>query len=130
MNLEKNTKSLNIGKVICALLIFVVVACSGKKEKTATKQEVTTPVKKEEVKQEIVKPVNVISYGVQIGAYKKFDIEFESSVKNIKNNGLSNYVLGDFKTKKEAQDFLKIMKDLSLKDAFVVKMKDGKIIKE
>ena len=124
MNLEKKTKSLIIGKLICALLIFVSVACSGKKE------EVTTPVKKEEVKQEIVKPVNVISYGVQIGAYKKFDIEFESSIKNIKNNGLSNYVLGDFKTIEEAQEFLKIMKDLSIKDAFVVKMKGGKIIKE
>ncbi|MDO3693782.1 hypothetical protein QVZ41_02835 [Wenyingzhuangia sp. chi5] len=130
MNLEKKTKSLIIGKLICALLIFVSVACSGKKEEAPVKQEVATPLKKEEVKQEIAKPVNVISYGVQIGAYKKFDIEFESSIKNIKNNGLSNYVLGDFKTIEEAQEFLKIMKDLSIKDAFVVKMKDGKIVKE
>ncbi|GGF62029.1 SPOR domain-containing protein [Wenyingzhuangia marina] len=128
MKLERKKVLFNLALIICGLFVFV--ACSGKKEEAPVKQEVVTPVKKEEVKQEIVKPVNVISYGVQIGAYKMFDVEFTSDIKNIKKDGLSHYVLGSFTNEKEAKELLKIMIDLGIKDAFVVKMKDGKIIKE
>ncbi|ANW94848.1 hypothetical protein AXE80_00410 [Wenyingzhuangia fucanilytica] len=129
MSLKRSKNLLNIGKVICALFVLISVACSTKKEEApVVKKEVVAPVKKEVVKPEVVKPVNVITYGVQIGAYRKFDVQFDSDIKNIKHNGLSNYVLGNFKTIKEAENLLKIVTDLKIMDAFIVKMKDGEII--
>ncbi|MGY5355550.1 hypothetical protein [Wenyingzhuangia sp. IMCC45467] len=126
MKLERKTTMV---KVMSTLLVLVSVACTTKKEAEPVKKTAEpVVVEKTKVVKETLKPVNVITYGVQIGAYKKYDVDFGSEIKNIKHNGLSNYVFGNFKTQQEAEECLKIMKDLSIKDAFVVTMKDGEIM--
>lgn len=130
MNLERKSKNSIIRKAFYGLFIMLTVACTTKKEVEPVKETIApVAIEKTAVVRETTEILDIVTYGVQIGAYKKFDVQFESSVKNIKNKGLSNYVLGDFKTKKEAENFLKIIKDLSIKDAFVVTIKDGEIIK-
>ncbi len=128
----KNDRKLIFFKIsIYVLLMFVVFACSSKKEEE-TKTQPPVPVQEsspEVVEEEVYEePVSIVTYGVQIGAYKMFEVEFQSDVKNIKKNGLSYYVVGNFTSKNEADEFLKIMIDLGMKDAFVVKVKDHKII--
>lgn len=132
MKVDSVLKQKSLGRVLVVLLVFAVAACTSKKE-TTSEEPVVAPVaveKTEVVKEtpKIPKPVNVLTYGVQIGAYEMFDVEFKSDIKNIKKNGLSHYVIGNFATEKEAEELLKIMVDLSIKDAFVVKIKDGKIL--
>lgn len=129
MKLERTSKQRMIGKAIYGILIFVSVACTTKKEAEPVKETVApVAVEKTAVVKESTEVLNVVTYGVQIGAYKNFDVQFSSNVQNIKKNGLSHYVLGSFSTPKEAKDFLKIIQDLKVKDAFVVTLKNGEII--
>ncbi|NJB81511.1 SPOR domain-containing protein [Wenyingzhuangia aestuarii] len=129
---EKNAMQFKISKIVCAQYVFLaaifLIGCSSKQEETS-KEKVVTPVTQKVVEKETTKVVNTVSYGVQIGAYKKFDAEFTSTVKKVEVNGLQHYVLGNFATVKEANNLQKILMDLGVKDAFVVKLENNKIVK-
>lgn len=85
------------------------------------------PVAKKEVK--IVKKDPVITFTVQIGAFKKFGQSMESVPKVIKYNKdeYSKYSLGSFKTVREAVNFMYSIEE-DYPDAFVQALKDGEPI--
>jgi cell division protein FtsN len=85
------------------------------------------PIAKKEVK--IVKKDPVITFTVQIGAFKKFGQTLESIPKVIKYNkdDYSKYSLGSFKTVREAVNFMYSIEE-DYPDAFVQALKDGEPI--
>jgi hypothetical protein len=122
-----------ITMLILASLIFTM--CDKKEvkkpeEKPLEKVKDTipeVPIAKKEVK--IVKKDPVITFTVQIGAFKKFGQTLESIPKVIKYNkdDYSKYSLGSFKTVREAVNFMYSIEE-DYPDAFVQALKDGEPI--
>ncbi len=74
-------------------------------------------------------------YVVQIGVYRHLDVNIESKLytglKKIKNhNGTYSYVLGEFEERKDAVTFKSEVVKLGIKDAFVVAVKNNKILEQ
>lgn len=73
-------------------------------------------------------------YTVQLGAFKNFKTPLSSSgftvISNTEYKDFHLFTLGVFETKEEAQQLLKVAKELNFKDAFVVKYKDGRRVEE
>lgn len=67
-------------------------------------------------------------YGVQLGVYREYDVDFTSEIQKIYDGDLIYYVFGKFNTYQEADDFRLIIKDLKVKDAVVVKVENGYIV--
>ncbi|NIJ44156.1 cell division protein FtsN [Wenyingzhuangia heitensis] len=111
---------------LLAITVFVM-SCSSKKEETPVAKVNVAVSKKETVKEQFI---DTVFYAVQIGAYKDFNVEFSSDIIKISENGLNHYVLGSLKTKSEADRFLEILIDLGVKDAFVVKLSNHKIVEK
>lgn len=72
---------------------------------------------------------NAITYGVQIGAYRKFNASFDTCVQKVVDNNTNYYVLGSFETEVEAEDLKTLLEGLKLKGAVVVKMQHGALVK-
>ena len=87
--------------------------------------EVTVPQK--EVK--VVKKDPVITFTVQIGAFKKYGQSLEKLPKVVKysKDDYSKYSLGSFKTVREAVNFMYSIEE-DYPDAFVQALKDGQPI--
>ncbi len=127
-------------KKIIALLclsVFLLSACDKKEEK---KPEMTKPIeevkdtvapKKEVVKKEvkIEKPKPVITFTVQVGAFKKYGQSFSKLPKVVQytQDGYSKYGLGSFKTVRQAVTFMYSIEE-DYPDAFVQALKDGQPI--
>ena len=107
--------------------LFILISCGEEKKKT---EEI--PVKKEEVpvvvKQETVK-APVISYTVQIAAFKSENKKFASisNVHSARENGFMKYRLGSFPTYKEARKYRRTILS-AYPGAFVQALKDGNSI--
>lgn len=132
--------------IVLFLLLIAAVVWALFAKKTNKIETVSTPVKKvlpikkteKDTAKQVTKEIQlankdaekeVMTYGVQIGAYRKFDVEFSSGIKKIKNQyGLICYVIGNFSTLEKAQEFQLILKDLKLTEAFVVKIYKGEIV--
>ena len=85
------------------------------------------PVTQKEVK--VVKKDPVITFTVQIGAFKKFGQSLESVPKIIKysKDDYAKYSLGSFKTVREAVNYMYSIEE-DYPDAFVQALKDGEPI--
>ena len=85
------------------------------------------PVVQQEVK--VVKKDPVITFTVQIGAFKKFGQSLEGVPKVIKysKDDYSKYSLGSFKTVREAVNYMYSIEE-DYPDAFVQALKDGEPI--
>lgn len=85
------------------------------------------PVAQQEVK--VVKKDPVITFTVQIGAFKKFGQSLNEVPKVIKYNkdDYSKYSLGSFKTVREAVNYMYSIEE-DYPDAFVQALKDGEPI--
>lgn len=85
------------------------------------------PVTQKEVK--VVKKDPVITFTVQIGAFKKFGQSLESVPKIIKysKDDYAKYSLGSFKTVREAVTYMYSIEE-DYPDAFVQALKDGEPI--
>lgn len=72
-------------------------------------------------------------YAVQLGAFKKFDIQLSSDSYSIVHNAnykdFNVYTLGVFKTEQEAEKLRKVVQKLNFEDAFVGLYKDGERVK-
>ncbi|MTI30017.1 Ezrin/radixin/moesin family protein [Cytophagales bacterium RKSG123] len=73
---------------------------------------------------------NGVVFKVQIGAFKVSNIsEYMDEEKNFKeeksDDGLNKYTLGSFKDYWEADTFKKYLREMGVKDAWVVPYKDG-----
>ncbi len=70
-----------------------------------------------------------IVFKVQIGAYQKLDMgEGSNQIENFKQesqDGLNKYTLGAFRDYWEADTFKKYLREMGVKDAFIVSYKDG-----
>lgn len=68
-------------------------------------------------------------YAVQLGAFKKFNIQLSSDnysiVHNAKYDDFNLYTLGVFETQEEAEKLRKVITQLNFKDAFVGLYRDG-----
>lgn len=70
-----------------------------------------------------------VVFKVQIGAYKSLDMgEAQKNVDNFKQeeqDGLNKYTIGSFRDYWEADTFKKYLREMGVKDAFIVSYKDG-----
>ena len=69
-----------------------------------------------------------IVFKVQIGAYKQKDLKKYDNTENFsveEENGLQKYTIGVFRDYWEADTFKKYLRELGVKDAFLVSFKDG-----
>lgn len=67
-----------------------------------------------------------VIFKVQIGAYKKIDLsEDNSSSFNAEKGDLNKYTIGVFKDYWEADTFKKYVREMGVKDAWIVSYKDG-----
>ncbi|MGY6648964.1 SPOR domain-containing protein [Wenyingzhuangia sp. IMCC45574] len=137
-NQEKANK-LRTAVAVCIILFLCLVGAlvfgfGGTVNTTVVAQEPTVIrdtifIEKKVVEKTIEKPVeDVVTYGVQIGAYKKFKVDFSSCVYRVTKGQLNFYVLGNFPTISEAKSFKKLLKDQNVKDTFIVKMKNGELV--
>jgi hypothetical protein len=71
-----------------------------------------------------------IVFKVQIGAFAKKDLKkFTESAKNFSADsadGISKYTIGSFRDYWEADTFKKYLREMGVKDAWIVSFKDGK----
>ena len=72
-----------------------------------------------------------ITFKVQIGAYKKFDLsQYFNNHRNfggeIDDDGTMKYTLGIFATYNEAEKFKQLMREMGVKGAWIVSYKNGK----
>lgn len=120
---------------IFALLgIFAFNSCDKKEEKkTEVKpvEVVKDTVPEESIKKEVkvVKKDPVITFTVQIGAFKKYGQSF-SKIPNVKTYGVgeySKYALGSFKTVRQAVNYMYSIEE-DYPDSFVQALKDGEPI--
>ena len=119
--------------LICASLLFTM--CDKKEvkkpeDKPLEKVKDTipdVPVVQQEVKE--VKKDPVITFTVQIGAFKKFGQSLENIPKVIKysKDDLSKYGLGSFKTVREAVNYMYSIEE-DYPDGFVQALRDGEPI--
>ncbi len=81
-----------------------------------------------------VTPATGTIYKVQMGLYKKLDInnDFDKpkSVGFEKTEGMNRYLVGYFDSKEEAEHFASDLRKLGLRDAFVAKYTDGQRVFE
>ncbi len=117
--------------IIVLLVICVFASCDKKEEKKPevlpvekVKDTVPTQVVKEEVKVEKKEPV--ITFTVQIGAFKEYGQSFAKLPNVVKYNKdeYSKYALGSFGTVREAVNFMYSIEE-DHPDAFVQALKDG-----
>lgn len=69
-----------------------------------------------------------VVFKVQIGAYAKKDLSQYSNVENFsqeQQDGLNKFTLGAFRDYWEADTFKKYLREMGVKDAFIVSYKDG-----
>lgn len=70
-----------------------------------------------------------VVFKVQIGAYTKKDLAQFDSAKNFSqesDGGVNKFTLGAFRDYWEADTFKKYLREMGVKDAFIVSFKDGK----
>lgn len=79
-------------------------------------------------------PVSGTVYKVQLGLYKKLDINSDFAKPKIvgfeKTEGMNRYVVNYFDTKEEAEHFAGDLRKLGLKGAFVAKYENGERVFE
>lgn len=138
---QKATK-LRGAVAVCIILLLCLIGAvltgfvfKGKPVAVETKEPIivrdTVYIEKSVATKEITKVAeteDVITYGVQIGAYKKFDATFSSCVHKVTRGSLNFYILGDFLTLSEAKDFKKLLLALDVEDTIIVKMKNGDLL--
>ncbi|TYA71981.1 SPOR domain-containing protein [Seonamhaeicola marinus] len=140
----KLEKALFIRKVLTAVIILMALGLvytfytndkSINSEQLASKiapiETEETAESNNEVKHSL--PKLGLSYSVQIGAFKKFNIasleETDSEViKKRTSNGTYIYTVGSFTTYKEASALKEDLKALGFKDAFIVAINNGEDI--
>ena len=70
-----------------------------------------------------------IGFEVQIGAFEHFDLSAYSDelmrFSEQKDNGVNKYVLGQFSRFENAEDFLRDIKKMGIRDAFIAGIVDG-----
>lgn len=69
-----------------------------------------------------------VVFKVQIGAYTKKDLSNYSDVQNFsqeQQDGLNKFSIGSFRDYWEADTFKKYLREMGVKDAFIVSFKDG-----
>lgn len=73
-----------------------------------------------------------IIFAVQIGAYTGLDIsKYENNLLGLKQDsfeGINQFTLGEFTEFEEAEQFLEIVKQLGMQQAFIMSFKDGRRI--
>jgi hypothetical protein len=121
--------------VVILLGVFAFYSCNKKeepkKEEPPVEQVKDTVPKEEPVKKEapVVKKEPVITFTVQIGAFKKFGQSLATlpNVNKYDKDEYSKYSLGSFKTVREAVNFMYSIEE-DYPDAFVQALKDGEPI--
>lgn len=93
-------------------------------EKNNTDATITTPEKKETLSKGVV-------FKVQIGAFKNRDLRkyFENNKNfsgDVDPDGIKKYTLGYFNEYWEAETFKKYLREMGVRDAWIVPYKDGK----
>lgn len=93
-------------------------------ERNATDATTTTPEKKELLTKGVI-------FKVQIGAFKNKDLRkyFENNKNfsgDIDDDGIKKYTLGYFNDYWEAETFKKYLREMGVKDAWIVPYKNGK----
>jgi len=143
-DIDKGKAKIKTYTTVAALLslallstIFLLIKNFSQKQKVVDQQPKiirdTIVVEREAIlKDPSDQEVNVYkeSYGVQLGTYKEFDVNFSTTVKKILKENSYHYVLGEFLIYEEAQDFILILEDLGVKGAFIVRMEYGEIVEE
>lgn len=69
-----------------------------------------------------------VFFKVQIGAYKNMDLSQYSGQENFgmdRSGDINKYMIGAFRDYREADDFKKYLRNMGLKDAWVVAYRDG-----
>ncbi len=114
--------------------VFAFTSCDKKEEKkpeVKPVEQVKDTVPEEPVKKEVkvVKKDPVITFTVQIGAFKKYGQSFSKlpNVNTYSKDNLSKYSLGSFKTVRQAVNFMYSIEE-DYPDAFVQALKDGQPI--
>jgi len=120
--------------LLILLSLFFFVACNKKEEKKPEEkpvEQVKDTVPKEPIKKQVkvVKKEPVITFTVQIGAFKKYGESFAQlpNVNNYDKDGYSKYSLGSFKTVREAVNYMYSIEE-DYPGAFVQALKDGEPI--
>ena len=120
--------------IIALLGIFAFSSCAKKEEKkpeVTPVEQVKDTVPKEVVKKEVKveKKEPVITFTVQIGAFKKYGQNLAKlpKVVSYSQDDYSKYALGSFKTVREAVNYMYSIEE-DYPDAFVQALKDGKPI--
>jgi hypothetical protein len=121
--------------LLILLSLFFFMACNKKEEKkpevTPVEQVKDTVPKEEPIKKEVktAKKDPVITFTVQIGAFKKYGQSFAKlpNVTTYSKGDYSKYSLGSFHTVKEAVNFMYSIEE-DYPDAFVQALKDGEPI--
>lgn len=121
--------------IVLLAVSFLFTMCDKKEtkkpeEKPLEKVKDTTPeTPVPEKKVTVVKKDPVITFTVQIGAFKKFGQSLESVPKVIKysKDDYAKYSLGSFKTVREAVNYMYSIEE-DYPDAFVQALKDGQPI--
>lgn len=77
--------------------------------------------------------VDGLIYTIQIGAFRKYDLSKypKDELKNFRsmpNRDLKTYSIGKFKTADQARSFLKEIRRIGIRDAFILPIKDGERI--
>ena len=120
------------------LMAFIVVLLlyAGNKHQTQGLLSDLSNIKKDTIfieKEKIIEvPQKVtshaVSFGVQIGGYRNFNVSFDSCIQKFLSNGNYVYVFGNFEKIEQAEYLKLLLEDLEMKGTFVVRMEHGELV--